>query len=70
MNGEVGGQAGSDGAKHAKASPGDRFAALGKLSEVPFEEFVRLREFLLANANAPDEIADELGERFGLTPGD
>ena len=40
------------------------------LSEVPFEEFVRLREFLLANANAPDEIADELGERFGLTPGD
>ena len=40
------------------------------LTEVPFEEFERLRGFLLENASAPEEIADELSERFGLAPGD
>lgn len=40
------------------------------LSEVPFEEFERLRGFLLENACAPEEIADELSERFGLAPGE
>jgi hypothetical protein len=38
------------------------------LSEVPYEEFARLRGFLLRHANDPEEIAEELAERLGLAP--
>lgn len=37
-----------------------------RFEELPYESYERLRSFLLANANDPAVIADELSDRLGF----
>ena len=41
-----------------------------RLDEIPYEDFERLRAFLLQNANDPALVDDELSDGLGFQPGD